>query len=84
MSKKEYRNMKKERFGVGDYYDGESWVDDKFIQHVTLSEVQYRSRLLMNKLETLLDAETFKEVDEVMQLKYQEGFNDADSEDESA
>jgi hypothetical protein len=76
-NKKEYRNMKYLN-GSCPVYEGELWINDKFIQHVTLTEVQYRQRLLVNKLETLLDAETFNEVKKVMELKYQEGFKDAD------
>ena len=74
--KKEYRNMKKVT-GSFPYYNGESWIDGKFIQYVTLTEVEYRERMLMIKLETLLDVETFKEVGKVIQLKYQKGFKDA-------
>ena len=66
---KEYRNMKK----LNDLYDGELWIDNKFVQHITLSEVDYRYRILMIKLETLVDTETFAEIQEVIHLKYVEG-----------
>ena len=73
--KKEYRKVKKYQHNKFSpiHYDAELWIDGKFIMNVTLSEVHYRERILMIKLETLLDAETLKEVEDVMQLKYEEG-----------
>jgi len=79
---KEYRNVKKID-GSYPYYDAELWIDGKFIQHVTLSEVNYRYNVLMAKLESCvefgikLSKELLDEIDEVMQLKYEEGSNDA-------
>lgn len=72
---KEYRNAKRiqqHKYGPV-HYECELWIDNKFIQKAFLTEVQYRERILMIKLETLLDAETFKEVEDVLQLKYEEG-----------
>ena len=75
---REYRNVKR-LGGSYPYYDCELWIDGKFIQACTFSEVHYRERVLMLKLETLLDADTLKEVEEVMQLKYDEGCSDGQS-----
>ena len=72
---KEYRTVVERQHNKWSprYYDCELWIDDKFIQACTFSEVDYRERILMIKLETLLDAVTLKEVNEVIQLKYDEG-----------
>ena len=71
--KREYRNVKKE----ANLYNGELWINDKFIQHITLSEVSYREIMLMIKLETLVDKETIEEIEDVMQLKFEDGADNA-------
>lgn len=76
--KKEYRNMKKRKGWRGYFYDGEYWVDGKFSMGVTLSEVDYFYFRLMNKLEELLDEETYNEVEEVMQMKYEHGYDEGE------
>lgn len=78
--KKEYRNEKKYKSYNGHNYEAELWIDGKYIMPVTLSEVTYRYDVLMNKLETLLDKETFNEVKEVMELTYKEGSDNAHEE----
>ena len=72
---KEYRNVKKTE-GSYPYYDADLWVNGKFVMKVTLSEVNYRYNVLMAKLEKLVDKETLEEIEDVMQLKYEEGSND--------
>ena len=67
--KREYRNVKE----IDGLYEGELWINDKFIQPVTLTEYDYRRRLLLNKLESLLDTETFHEVQQVIHLAYIDG-----------
>ena len=67
--KREYRNVKE----IDGLYEGELWINDKFIQPVTLTEYDYRRRLLLNKLESLLDVETFNEVEQVIHLAYTDG-----------
>jgi hypothetical protein len=72
---KEYRNVKKYQHNKFSpiTYDAELWIDNKFIMNVTLDECTYRYNVLMKKLKSLLDKETLKEVDKVMDLKYEEG-----------
>ena len=77
---KEYRNIKKVKGFRGTSYDGELWIDGKFVRKVLLMEVDYRSNLLLWKLEENLDKETFEEVKEVMQLKYDDGWSEGYSE----
>lgn len=74
--KKEYRNMVKRDNG---YRDGELWVDGKFSMKVTLLETDYRYFTLMNKLEEILGEETYNEVEEVMQLKYEYGYDEGET-----
>jgi len=77
---KEYRNVVERQNNEFSpkYYECELWIDGKFIQPCTFSEVTYRYNVLMEKLNLMVknrqfDEETFKEVNEVMQLKYEEG-----------
>lgn len=65
--------MKKE----DNLYIGEVWADGKFIQKVYLEEADYRVILLINKLKSLSDEEV-EELNEIMDLKFQEGFHSAD------
>ena len=77
---KEYRNVVERQNNEFSpiYYECELWIDGKFIQPCTFSEVTYRYNVLMEKLNLMVknrqfDEETFKEIEEVMQLKYEEG-----------
>ena len=77
----EYRNVEKIQHNKWSpiSYDAELWTDNKFIMRVTLSEVDYKKNVLMNKLELmqklalLLNDGVIKEIEEVMQLMYEEG-----------
>lgn len=75
---KEYRNVKMYQHNKwsSKTYDADLWIDGKFIQHVTLYEVTYRYNVLMEKLKTLVDSDTLKEIDDVIDLKYNEGVLD--------
>ena len=81
---KEYRNVRGYQHNEFSpkTFDAELWIDNKFIQNVTLSEVNYRKNVLMNKLELmkklalLLNDGVIKEIEEVMQLEYEEGSAD--------
>ena len=80
--KQEYKNMKEHKGCHGKYYDGELWIDGNYSMHIYLSEVQYRESLLMIKLKSCvyygikLSEDLLKEIEEVMQLKYEEGTDD--------
>jgi len=78
---KEYRNVverQNNKFSPK-YYECELWIDGKFIQPCTFSEVTYRYNVLMETLNSyvyhgiILDGNVVKEIEEVMQLKYEEG-----------
>lgn len=72
---KEYRNIKEYQHNRWSpkTYDAELWTDNKFIMNVTLSEVDYKKNVLMEKLALLVNDKTIKEIEEVMQLEYEEG-----------
>ena len=81
---KEYRNVVEHqtRSFCPKYYECELWIDGKFIQPCTFDEVTYRYNVLMEKLKSYmnfgvkLNQKTIDEIDEVMQLKYEEGAAD--------